>query len=430
MEGCKSKMSKCIKDWSREDLLALKNKLELEYNEFVGKNLALNMARGKPSGGLLDHNTPVLDKFSPFAADGTDARNYGVLEGLPEMRSFFGEVLGMDPERIIVGGNSSLNLMYDSFVRLMLFGTGGHPAWGSFPKRKFLCPSPGYDRHFAITQEFGFEMITVPMTVDGPDMDVVEKLVAEDENIKGIWCVPLYSNPQGICYSDETVERLGKMKTAAPDFKIFWDNAYGVHHLYGETKLADIFEACEKGGNPDRAYYFFSTSKITFPGAGVAMMAASLTERKEILKRMTIQTIGSDKLNQLRTLRVLKDAATLKQHMAELADILRPKFDIVLETLDTELAEAGFARWNSPKGGYFVSLDTMDGCAKAALALASAAGVTMTGAGATFPYKKDPADSNIRIAPTYPTDDELRVAMKLFCVCVKLATVRKLCGEI
>ncbi len=423
-------MEKSVVNWSEKELSDLKKLLESEYSEFAGRNLALNMARGKPGSGLLDHNNPVLETLSvTSAADGTDARNYGILEGLPEMRQFFGEVLDLDPERIIVGGNSSLTLMYDSIARLMLFGSCGYPAWSRVEKRKFLCPSPGYDRHFAITQEFGFEMITVPMTATGPDMDVVESLVAGDETIKGIWCVPLYSNPQGICYSDETVSRLGKMKTAAPDFKIFWDNAYGVHHLYGETKLADIFAACEAGGNPDRAYYFFSTSKITFPGAGVAMMACSFEERQEILKRIGIQTIGSDKLNQLRTLRTLKDAPTLKKHMAELADILRPKFDIVLKTLDEELKDGGFAVWNSPKGGYFVSLDTLPGCAKAALELAKKAGVTMTGAGATFPYKKDPQDSNIRIAPTYPSDDELRTAMKLFCVCVKLATVRKLCGE-
>ena len=415
---------------TQAELSALKIELEAEYSEFASRNLALNMARGKPSSTLLDHNTDVLATLdNPYAADGTDARNYGILEGLPEMRNFFGEVLGIDPEQIIVGGNSSLTLMYDSFVRLMMFGTGGHPAWKNCAKLKFLCPSPGYDRHFAITQEFGFEMIPVPMTENGPDMDVVEKLVAEDEAIKGIWCVPLYSNPQGVCYSDETVARLGKMKTAAPDFKIFWDNAYGVHHLYEEVKLADIFEACNAGGNPDRPYYFFSTSKITFPGAGVAMMAASVAERKEILKRMGIQTIGSDKLNQLRTLRTLKDAPTLKKHMAELAEILRPKFDIVLNTLESELADGGFATWISPRGGYFVSLDTLDGCAKKTLELAKNAGVTMTGAGATFPYKLDPRDSNIRIAPTYPTDEELQTAMKLFCVCVKLAAVKKLCGE-
>ena len=418
-------MEKLINSLSQAELTVLKNELEAEYSEYASRNLALNMARGKPSGELLNHNMDVLETLeNPFAADGTDARNYGILEGLPEMRKFFGEVLNLDPERIIVGGNSSLTLMYDSIARLFIFGTCGYPAWRTLPKLKFLCPSPGYDRHFAITQEFGFEMIPVPMTENGPDMDVVENLVASDEAIKGIWCVPLYSNPQGVCYSDETVARLGKMKTAAPDFKIFWDNAYGVHHIYEEVKLADIFAACEAGGNPDRAYYFFSTSKITFPGAGVAMMAASHAECKEILKRM-----GSDKLNQLRTLRTLKDAPTLKKHMAELADILRPKFEIVLNTLDSELRQGGYASWIAPRGGYFVSLDTMDGCAKKTLELAKNAGVTMTGAGATFPYKNDPRDRNIRIAPTYPTNDELQIAMKCFCVCVKLAAVKKLCGE-
>ncbi len=423
-------MEKPVINLSQAELSVLKNELEAEYSEFASRNLALNMARGKPSASLLDHNMNVLETLAnPYAADGTDARNYGILEGLPEMRSFFGEVLGINPEQIIVGGNSSLTLMYDSIMRLITFGTGGNPAWRTLPELKFLCPSPGYDRHFAITQEFGFEMITVPMTENGPDMDIVEKLVENDPAIKGIWCVPLYSNPQGVCYSDETVARLGKMKTAAPDFKIFWDNAYGVHHLYEEVKLADIFAACNAGGNPDRPYYFFSTSKITFPGAGVAMMATSLTERKEILKRMGIQTIGSDKLNQLRTLRTLKDAATLKKHMAELAEILRPKFDIVLNTLDRELKKGAFASWIVPRGGYFVSLDTLDGCAKKTLELAKNAGVTMTGAGATFPYKSDPRDSNIRIAPTYPSNEELQTAMKLFCVCVKLAAVKKLCGE-
>lgn len=423
-------MEKLVSNLSQAELAVLKSELEAEYSEYAGRNLALNMARGKPAAELLDHNMCVLETLeNPFAADGTDARNYGILEGLPEMRKFFGEVLNIDPERIIVGGNSSLTLMYDSIARLFLFGTCGHPAWRTLPELKFLCPSPGYDRHFAITQEFGFEMIPVPMTENGPDMDVVEELAAADPAIKGIWCVPLYSNPQGVCYSDDTVARLGKMKTAAPDFKIFWDNAYGVHHIYEEVKLADIFRACEEGGNPDRAYYFFSTSKITFPGAGVAMMAASYNERKEILKRMGIQTIGSDKLNQLRTLRTLKDAPTLKKHMAELADILRPKFDIVLKTLDSELRQGGYATWITPRGGYFVSLDTLEGCAKKTLELAKSAGVTMTGAGATFPYKNDPKDSNIRIAPTYPDNEELQTAIKLFCVCVKLAAVKKLCGE-
>ena len=423
-------LKKNINSYSQAELLALREQLEAEYAEIASKKLSLNMARGKPAGSLLDNNVSVLDKLEIFhTQDGTDARNYGILEGLPEMRAFFGEVLNIDPERIIVGGNSSLSLMYDSISRLFVFGTGGNPAWRTLKEVKFLCPSPGYDRHFAITQEFGIKMITIPMKSDGPDMDMVENLVANDPAVKGIWCVPLYSNPQGICYSDETVARLGRMKCAAPDFRIFWDNAYGVHHLYGESELADIFSACEAGGNPDRAYYFFSTSKITFPGAGVAMMAASSTERQEILKRMGIQTIGSDKLNQLRTLKFLKDAPTLKAHMAKLAEILRPKFDIVLNTLEKELGDFGFASWNSPRGGYFVSLDTMPNCAKATLKLAKEAGVAMTGAGATFPYGIDPNDSNIRIAPTYPNNEDLQLAMDLFCVCVKLAACRYLCDK-
>ena len=414
----------------REALEALQKELEVQYRAFADRKLALNMARGKPSPDLLDTNMELLHYSGDWkAADATDCRNYGVLEGLPEMRKFFGDVLNISPERIIIGGNSSLNLMYDTIARLMLFGAVGFEPWSKCEKRKFLCPAPGYDRHFAVTQEFGFELITVPMTENGPDMDVVEALVAADSDIKGIWCVPLYSNPQGVCYSDETVERLAKMKTAAPDFRIFWDNAYGVHHLYGKTRLADIFEACEKGGNPDRAYYFFSTSKITLPGAGVAMMAASIDERDFILKHMTIQTIGHDKINQLRTLKFLKDADGLTAQMEKLAAELRPKFEIVAAALKRELAGTGLASWTDPKGGYFVSLDTLDGCAKETLRLAKEAGVTMTGAGATFPLKHDPRDRNIRIAPTYPDCEELKQAMELLCVCIKLAGVRKLLGE-
>ena len=416
---------------AKEELEALRVKLQAEYDKFADMKLDLNMARGKPAPELLDRNTALLTDMDKWcAADGTDCRNYGVLEGLPEMRRFFGDALGIDPERIIIGGNASLTLMYDAMARLMMFGTSKSSAWAKEGKLKFLCPSPGYDRHFAITEEFGFEMITIEMNSDGPDMDTVEKLVAADPAIKGIWCVPLYSNPQGICYSDEVVARLGKMKTAAPDFRIFWDNAYGVHHLYGKTKLADIFAACEAGGNPDRAYYFFSTSKITFPGGGVSMMAASADERAFILKHMGIQTIGHDKLNQLRTLRFLKDAKGLEEQMERLAVELRPKFEIVANTLERELAGSGLATWTAPKGGYFVALDTMDNCAKETLRLAKAAGVTMTGAGATFPGKCDPRDRNIRIAPTYPDCKELQLAMDLFCVCVKLAGVKKLLGEI
>ena len=412
---------------SQPELAAARRELEERYAEFQARNLKLNMARGKPGADQLDISDAILESANPkFAADGTDCRNYGGLEGLPEMRKFFGDVLGIDPENIIVGGNSSLNLMYDAMSRLMLFGTQGNAPWGRLPKVKFLCPAPGYDRHFAVTQEFGIEMITIPMTADGPDMDLVEELVKSDPAVKGIWCVPLYSNPEGVVYSDETVTRLAAMECAAPDFRIFWDNAYGVHHLYEPVVLKDIFKACDEAGHSDRVLYFFSTSKITYPGAGVSMVASSAANCAEILKHMTIQTIGHDKLNQLRTLQLLKDAEGLKKQMEKQSALLRPKFELVLETLEKELAGTGLAQWKKPRGGYFVALDTLDGCAKATVQLAKEAGVTMTGAGATFPYKNDPRDRNIRIAPTYPPLDELAVAMELFCICVKLAAVRKL----
>ena len=418
------------KKFSLEQLQACRAELEQEYAGYVKQNLKLNMSRGKPAGTQLDLCNGALGALSSYtAADGLDARNYGVLDGLPEVKKLFSDLLGLATEKIIIGGNSSLNLMYDTMVRCMLFGTLGHTPWSKLGKVKFLCPAPGYDRHFAICEDLGIEMITIPMLDDGPDMDLVEKLAAEDDSIKGMWCVPLYSNPQGICYSLRVVERLGAMKAAAPDFRIFWDNAYGVHHIYSEEKLADIFAACEKGGYPDRVFYFFSTSKITFPGAGVALMAASPANVAEIKKHMGIQTIGYDKLNQLRTLQFLKDADGVRAHMRKMAAELKPKFDIVLNTLESELGGTGLARWTSPKGGYFVAIDTLDNCAKATLELAKQAGVTMTGAGATFPYHRDPRDRNIRIAPTYPTLDELKTAIRLFCVCVKLAGVRKLIAE-
>ncbi|MBQ6351952.1 MAG: aminotransferase class I/II-fold pyridoxal phosphate-dependent enzyme, partial [Lentisphaeria bacterium] len=328
-----------ICDLARNDLVALKERLDAAYKDFQQRGLKLDMSRGKPGPDQLDVCGAALDApFGPVRAeDGTDARNYGALEGLPEAKRYFGELLGIDPKRIIVGGNASLNLMYDMMMRLYVFGVGGHAPWRSFPRVKFLCPSPGYDRHFAITEELGFELIPVRMTSAGPDMDEVERLVA-DPLVKGIWCVPLYSNPQGICYSDDTVKRLGKMKCGAPDFKIFWDNAYGVHHLYGETPLYDIFRACGEGGNPERAYYFFSTSKITFPGGGVSIFATGYGEHAEIVKRLGIQTISYDKLNQLRTIRFLKDKPTTMRHMEKMAEFLRPKFDTVLSTLERELA--------------------------------------------------------------------------------------------
>ena len=416
-----------ITKFSKVKLLALKEDLEKQYADFQAQNLKLDMSRGKPAGTQLDLTNGILFTLTKYITeDGVDARNYGGLDGIPEAKKLFSGLLDIPTEKIIIGGNSSLNLMYDTMVRFMLFGTGGNTPWSKLDKVKFLCPSPGYDRHFGICEDLGIEMITIPMTEHGPDMDLVEKLVAEDPAIKGIWCVPLYSNPQGIIYSDETVDRLGSMKTAAPDFRIMWDNAYGVHHIYTENKVKDIFAVCEKAGNPNRVFYFFSTSKITFPGAGVALLASSPENIVEIKKHMGMQTIGHDKLNQLRTVTYLKNPEGVRDHMAKLAAELRPKFDVVLETLDRELSGTGLAKWTKPQGGYFVAIDTLPGCAKATVALAKAAGVTMTGAGATFPYKKDPNDTNIRIAPTYPTYDELKIAIALFCVCVKLAGVNKL----
>ncbi|MBR3707581.1 MAG: aminotransferase class I/II-fold pyridoxal phosphate-dependent enzyme [Lentisphaeria bacterium] len=416
-----------ITKFSKVKLLALKEDLEKQYADFQAQNLKLDMSRGKPAGTQLDLTNGILFTLTKYITeDGVDARNYGGLDGIPEAKKLFSGLLDIPTEKIIIGGNSSLNLMYDTMVRFMLFGTGGNTPWSKLDKVKFLCPSPGYDRHFGICEDLGIEMITIPMTEHGPDMDLVEKLAAEDPAIKGIWCVPLYSNPQGIIYSDETVDRLGSMKTAAPDFRIMWDNAYGVHHIYTENKVKDIFAVCEQAGNPNRVFYFFSTSKITFPGAGVALLASSPENIVEIKKHMGMQTIGHDKLNQLRTVTYLKNPEGVRDHMAKLAAELRPKFDVVLETLDRELAGTGLAKWTKPQGGYFVAIDTLPGCAKATVALAKAAGVTMTGAGATFPYKKDPNDTNIRIAPTYPTYDELKIAIALFCVCVKLAGVNKL----
>ena len=417
------------KNFSLEQLQACRAELEQEYAGYVKQNLKLNMSRGKPAGTQLDLCNGALETLSSYTtADGLDARNYGILDGIPEVKKLFSDLLDIPAEKIIVGGNSSLNLMYDTMVRCLLFGTRGNKPWSKLGKVKFLCPSPGYDRHFAICEELGIEMITVPLLADGPDMDLVEKLAAEDDSIKGIWCVPLYSNPQGVCYSDRTVERLASMK-AAPDFRIFWDNAYGVHHIYSEEKVADIIDACTRAGNPDRVFYFFSTSKITFPGAGVALMASSEKNVAEIKKHRGIQTIGPDKLNQLRTIRFLKDADGVRAHMRRMAAELKPKFDVVLSTLERELGGTGLAEWTRPKGGYFIAVDTLDNCAKATVDLAKKAGVTLTGAGAAFPYHRDPRDRNIRLAPTYPTLEDLTLAIRLFCVCVKLAGVSRLISE-
>ena len=415
---------------SREELDLQLREAEAEYRKFLDANLKLDMSRGKPGRDVLDLNLPLLDKLDAPWSDGdiADVRNYGGLDGISGMRKLFGELLGIDPESILIGGNSSLNLMYDAIMRLWVFGAPGFEPWSRQGHVRFLCPAPGYDRHFAVTAEFGIELVTVPMTPEGPDMDMVEELAANDPLVKGIWVVPVYSNPQGICCSQKTVDRLGRMKCAAPDFRIFWDNAYGVHRLYDDEPehFPDIFAACEKGGNPDRVLYFFSTSKITFPGGGVSMVAASPANRAEIRRRMSIQIISHDKINQLRTLRYLRDPAGVREQMRRIAEVLRPKFETVLGILDEELGGTGLASWSSPRGGYFVALDTLDGGAKETVRLAKEAGVTLTGAGATFPYGRDPRDRNIRIAPSFPKVSELEMAMKLLCVCIRVSGLRKL----
>lgn len=412
---------------SKQELEALKEEVDKEYQAWKDKNLSLDMSRGKPAPAQLDKTNGLLKEMTDYHTEaGLDVRNYGVLDGIPEMKKIFSDLLDIPTKNIIVGGNSSLNLMFDAMMRLFVFGTMGETPWGRLDKVKFLCPSPGYDRHFMVTQKLGVELISVDMTSEGPDMDQVEKLVAEDDAIKGIWCVPKYSNPQGICYSDETVDRLASMKTAAKDFKIFWDNAYGVHWVFEDVKVKNILDACKEAGNPERPYYFFSTSKISFPGAGVSIIAASDENIAEIKNIMTAQTIGADKINQLRHVQFFKDAQGLRDHMKVMAECLKPKFETVLNTLEKELKGSGLISWENPKGGYFISVDVLPGCAKEVVRLAKEAGVVLTGAGATYPYKKDPKDSNLRIAPTYPTVEELQQAIDLFCVCVKKAGIEKL----
>ena len=423
-------------EMSKEQLKNEYTKVKAEYDSWCQQNLSLDMARGKPGPDQMDLSLELFDLvntktgFKNFT--GIDCRNYGGLDGLIELKNLFSEIMGVAPDQVIVGGNSSLNMMYDTISQVMTSGFSGEKPWLLQDEPKFICPVPGYDRHFAICEHFGIKMITVPLTENGPDMDAVEELVANDSSFKGIWCVPKYSNPGGVTYSDETVERLASMKCAAEDFRIFWDNAYAVHHLFDDAseqdQLLDIAQACEKAGNPNRYFKFASTSKVTFPGAGVAAMAASADNIAEIKKRMGVQTIGHDKLNQLRHVRFLKDAEGIAAHMAKHAEILRPKFALVVKMLEEGLAGTGCGSWSNPRGGYFVSFNAMEGCAKRIVALAKEAGVTMTGAGATYPYKNDPKDSNIRIAPTLPPLEELEEAIKIFVCCVKLASVEKLLG--
>jgi len=417
---------------SREELGKRLSELEKEYEQFRAKGLKLDMSRGKPCKEQLDLSVEMLaypyrDRIFKTASC-ADIRNYGLVDGLPEAKELFAQILGVSAAEVIVGNNSSLSMMYDSISRAMTFGVYGSPApWGRLPKVKFLCPSPGYDRHFAICELFGIEMITIDMKDDGPDMDTVERLASEDDSIKGIWCTPKYSNPTGNTYSDDVVERLASMHTAAKDFRIFWDNAYVVHHLTDKPdSLKNILEACKKAGNPDRVFMFASTSKITFPGSGVAAMAASENNIDLIKKQLGIRTIGPDKINQLRHVMFFRDLAGIEEHMKKHAAILKPKFDMVDSILESRLGGKNIASWSKPNGGYFISFDTLPGCASAVVKMAGEAGVVFTPAGATYPYGKDPQDRNIRIAPTLPPIGELKTAMELMCICVEIVSIRKL----
>ena len=392
-------------DMSKEELLTLKAQLDKEYADIKAKGLALDMSRGKPSADQLDLSMGLMNVLSSDSdlkcETGVDCRNYGVIDGIPEAKRLLGEMSEVDPDHIIIYGNSSLNVMFDSIARSMTQGVMGNTPWCKLDKVKFLCPVPGYDRHFKITEFFGIEMINVPMTPQGPDMDMVEKLVSEDASIKGIWCVPKYSNPQGYTYSAETVERFAHLKPAAPDFRIYWDNAYSIHHLYDDNQdfLVEILEACAKAGNPDLVYKFTSTSKVSFPGSGIAAIASSEANIADIKKRLTIQTIGHDKINQLRHVKFFKNVDGIKAHMEKQADLIRPKFELVEKIFSDELASRGIGTWMHPLGGYFISFEAPEGCAKEIVSKCKEAGVVLTGAGSPFPYKKDPKDSVIRIAP-------------------------------
>lgn len=416
---------------TREELLELRKQLLLQEKAAKAKGLSLDMSRGKPETAQLDMSMDMLgvvDANTDMKVDnGTDCRNYGVLDGINDAKSIMADMLGAAAENVIVYGNSSLNIMYDTISRSYTHGVMGSTPWCRLDKVKFLCPAPGYDRHFAITEYFGIEMITVPMKADGPDMDIVEQYVNSDEAVKGIWCVPMYSNPTGITFSDEVVRRFASLKPAAKDFRIFWDNAYCIHHLYDEhDELLKLADECEKAGNPDIYYIFGSTSKVSFAGSGIAAVASSPANIAAIKKQMTIQTIGHDKINQLRHVLYFKNIDGMTEHMKKHAAIMRPKFDKVLEILDKELSGTGIARWSNPKGGYFISFDSMDGCAKEIVSKCREMGVVLTGAGATYPYGKDPKDSNIRIAPSFPAIAELETAVEIFVISVKLVSVNKL----
>ncbi|HHW46145.1 MAG TPA: aminotransferase class I/II-fold pyridoxal phosphate-dependent enzyme [Clostridiales bacterium] len=420
------KYSEMNKEQLRSELEAIKQR----YEDFCRRGLKLDMSRGKPCKEQLDLSLELLNMVNSENgykdSYGTDCRNYGLVDGLPELKALFAEILEVPAENVIVGGNSSLNLMFDTVQQAMFKGLGGQP-WSSQGKVKFVCPAPGYDRHFAICEYFGIEMITVQNKPNGPDIDTICKLIEGDPAIKGIWCVPKYENPEGFTYSDEAVKRLAAVKPAAPDFRIFWDNAYAVHDLNDEgDKLLNIYKECSKNGNEDMVIMFTSTSKITFAGAGVAAMAASSANISEIKKRLTIQTIGPDKINQLRHIRMFKNLDDIKAHMKRHAQIIKPKFETVLRIFDQELGDTGIAHWTKPNGGYFISLWVLSGCASRVTELCKQAGLVVTPAGATYPYGKDPDDSNIRIAPTFPDISELAAATELLCICVKYAALEKM----
>ncbi|MCR5747271.1 MAG: aminotransferase class I/II-fold pyridoxal phosphate-dependent enzyme [Lachnospiraceae bacterium] len=422
-------------EMTEDEMLKELDSLKKEYTKFQNLGLNLDMSRGKPCKEQLDLSMGMMDALNSDADltcdSGVDCRNYGMLTGIDEAKVLIGDMMENNPDNIIIYGNSSLNVMYDTISRAMTHGILGHTPWCKLDKVKFLCPSPGYDRHFKITEFFGIEMIPVEMTPQGPDMDVVEKLVSEDDSIKGIWCVPKYSNPQGYSYSDETVRRFANLKPKAPDFRIFWDNAYGVHHLYNDHQdyLVEILAECKKAGNPDLVYKFASTSKITFPGSGIASIATSLNNLEDIKTQLGIQTIGHDKVNQLRHVRFFKDIHGVVEHMKKHADVIRPKFEAVEEIFDRNLSGLGVGEWTKPNGGYFISFETIPGCAKEVVAKAKKAGVKMTGAGATWPYGKDPKDTNIRVAPTYPSIEDLKVAAELFTLCVRIVSLEKMISE-
>ena len=416
----------------KSELIKLREELMTEYENKKSLGLNLSMARGKPSKEQLELSMPMLDVLNNntnfVGEDKLDVRNYGVLPGIKEARRFFADILDVKPENVVLYGSASLTLMYDTISRAYVKGILGSTPWSKLDKVKFLCPVPGYDRHFTVCEFFGIEMINVPMNEDGPDMDMVEKLVSEDSAIKGIWCVPKYSNPDGYVYSDEVVKRFASLKPAAEDFRIYWDNAYIIHHLYPDepAQILNIIEECEKAGNPDMVYEFCSTSKVTFPGAGISAMASSEKNINSTISMMNAQIISHDKMNQLRHVLFFPTMKDLEEHMAKHAEIMRPKFETVVEMLENELGGLGIAEWTNPKGGYFIGFNSMEGCAKKIVSMCADAGVIMTDAGATYPYGKDPKDRNIRIAPSFPTIDELIEACKIFIICVKIASIDKI----